>query len=50
MSVMENLLLPLGKGFAVIILNGKGVHVFGWLKPGAEVPWLILTESELQVV
>lgn len=45
---MQKLLLLLG--FAVIILKVKGMHVFEWLKPGAEVPWLILTESELQVV
>lgn len=28
------LLLPLGKGFAVIFISGKGMHAFGWLRPG----------------
>lgn len=46
---MEKLVLLLRKGFTVTVLNIKDVHVFEWLKPGAEVPWLILTESELQV-
>lgn len=47
---MQKLLLYLGKGFAEIILNVKGIHALEWLKAGAEVPWFILTESELQVV
>lgn len=47
---MQKLLLYLGKGFAEIILNVKGMHALEWLKAAAEVPWFILTESELQVV
>lgn len=31
---MEKLLLPLGKGFAVIFIGIKGVHAFEWLRPG----------------
>lgn len=31
---MEKLLLPLGRGFAVIFISIKGMHAFEWLKPG----------------
>lgn len=31
---MEKLLLPLGKGFAVIFIGIKGMHAFEWLRPG----------------
>lgn len=32
---MKELLLPLGKGFAVIFISVKGVHAFEWLRPEA---------------
>lgn len=35
---MDKLLLLLGKDFAVIFLNVKGMHALKWLKPRAEVP------------
>lgn len=47
---MEKLLLLFGKGFVEDILNVKNVHAFQRLKPGTKVPWLILTELELQVM
>lgn len=31
---MKKLLLPLGKGFAVIFISVKGMHAFEWLRPG----------------
>lgn len=31
---MKKLLLPLGKGFAVIFISVKGMHAFQWLRPG----------------
>lgn len=31
---MKKLLLPSGKGFAVIFIRVKGMHVFEWLRPG----------------
>lgn len=32
---MKKLLLPLGKGFAVIFISVKGMHAFEWLRPEA---------------
>lgn len=45
---MEKLLLPLGKGFAVIFIGIKGMHLSG--SDQEKLPWLILTEPKMQVV